>query len=108
MLNYVFFYNYAGIMPTEAEGIAKCSTNSSLLCLFKRKVQCGINFRIVGKMIYCWWNNIMNHTLDTGYCFNNTSGPKTMARHGFSRTNIEFICLLLKNINNSFYLGPIA
>ena len=83
-------------MATKAKCIAEYRPHFAFLGLVKGQVQAAVDFRIVGKMVDCWWNEL---TVEGQNSSNGLNGPgctQQVTSHGFGRADVEFIGMFAK------------
>ena len=75
-------------MTAESKRIAKGGADRALLCFIKCKVELGVQFRIVGKMIDRGWHHIVHHRLDSGNGLYYTRRTEAVTCHRLGSTDI--------------------
>ena len=80
-----FFYNHAGIVTTEPEGIGQCCVNRSFLCFIEREVQIVIDFRIIAVVADIVYKHFQNKR--EGFLTNTRS--KIVQRETLNRVAVE-------------------
>src|ERR1700730_12657807 len=76
-----FFYDHTCVMDTKTKSVAECSADHSLLRFSECEIQPGIQFRIIGEMIYCRGHNVFPHTHDAGDGLNHSGCSQAMTGH---------------------------
>src|SRR5687768_8866000 len=90
------------VVATKTKGIAQRHIYFPGLRLVEREVQFRVKAFVVGKMVDGGRYHVVLNGHNRGYGFNGTGSSKQVARHGFGRTNVQFISVLAENGFNGF------
>src|SRR5690242_20995232 len=107
-LFFVLFQDYRSIMTTKTKSITQSSIYFSFLGFIKSKIEFWIKCRIICKVVYCRWNNVLRYSKYTSQRLDYPSRSKAMACHRFGRTDIEVMSTFAKNIQDRFCFSYIT
>ena len=84
-------------MTAKAKSVADGCVHCSFLRFPKSKIQIRIQLRVVCKMVYSWWHNIILHCHNAGNSFNYTGSTKALTSHAVELGLILLSCGVYAN-----------